>query len=539
MNTLKNECFAYTRVSTAKQGEGVSLQAQKDAIQAFADRNDLSITQWFEETETAAKSGRPIFSNMMKQLHQRKAGGVIIHKIDRSARNFSDWAKIGELSDSGINVHFAAESLDFKSRGGRLTADIQAVIAADYIRNLREETLKGMRGRLKQGLYPWKAPIGYVDNGGGKAKTIDPVYGPLVRRLFELYASGEHSLRTIIPEAKRIGLRNSRGKPIGKCCIETLLANPFYVGLIHTKKDNKTYQGIHEPLITHRLFQHVADTRAGRSVKKVTRHQFEYRRVFKCKNCQTSMIAERQKGLVYYRCHTQGCTHGTIREENITHAVASIIRSLVISDVSSTEIRKRITVWVEKSPSSKLRNSLAMQQTKIQERKTSLVDALIDGLIDKQTFKERNNELLVQASQLAEQSREKIKSADIPDKAHKILELFKSLYVSYSMANDSEKRQLLEILFSNRFIDGQNVELEPRKWVRQTSNLFGVLYGAPPRTTKRSGHQLGLDAIHHMFDVLNCPEAQSFINIISSANNTKTCVTTQSDASTFGIEPEA
>ena len=100
MKTHHNECFAYTRVSTAKQGEGVSLEAQKDAIQAFADQNDLVVSHWFEEKETAAKSGRPVFSNMMKQLHQRKASGVIIHKIDRSARNLSDWAKIGELSDA-------------------------------------------------------------------------------------------------------------------------------------------------------------------------------------------------------------------------------------------------------------------------------------------------------------------------------------------------------------------------------------------------------------------------------------------------------
>ncbi len=51
-------------------------------------------------------------------------------------------------------VHFANESLDLQSRGGRLSADIQAVVAADYIRNLREETRKGFYGRLKQGLCP-------------------------------------------------------------------------------------------------------------------------------------------------------------------------------------------------------------------------------------------------------------------------------------------------------------------------------------------------------------------------------------------------
>ena len=64
-----------------------------------------------------------------------------------------------------------------------LSADIQAVVAADYIRNLREEVIKGFYGRLKQGLNPMPAPLGYPNDGGGMAKTIDPIAAPLSIRL--------------------------------------------------------------------------------------------------------------------------------------------------------------------------------------------------------------------------------------------------------------------------------------------------------------------------------------------------------------------
>lgn len=142
--------FAYIRVSTAKQGEhGVSLQEQKDAIVRFAERCGLNIAQWFEERETAAKRGRRVFTLMLKYLRSGNADGIIIHKIDRSARNLKDWAELGQLIDQGIEVHFCHESLDLQSRGGRLSADIQAVVAADFIRNLREETRKGITGRLR------------------------------------------------------------------------------------------------------------------------------------------------------------------------------------------------------------------------------------------------------------------------------------------------------------------------------------------------------------------------------------------------------
>ncbi len=81
-------------------------------------------------------------------------------------------------------------SLDFRSRGGRLAADVQAVVAADYIRNLRDECIKGLNGRLKQGYYPFRAPIGYLDNGRGQPKTLDPLRAGLVREAFELYSRG-------------------------------------------------------------------------------------------------------------------------------------------------------------------------------------------------------------------------------------------------------------------------------------------------------------------------------------------------------------
>src|SRR3954447_8370259 len=190
--------FGYTRVSTAKQGEhGVSLQEQKDAILRYAEKHGFSIVEWFEERQTAAKRGRPIFTAMMKALRKGKAEGVVIHKIDRSARNLRDWADLGELIDRGVEVHFANESLDLNTRGGRLSADIQAIVAADYIRNLREEVRKGFVGRLKQGLYPLPAPRGYLDRGPGKPKEPDPVEAPLIRTAFELYATGSYGLHQL------------------------------------------------------------------------------------------------------------------------------------------------------------------------------------------------------------------------------------------------------------------------------------------------------------------------------------------------------
>jgi DNA invertase Pin-like site-specific DNA recombinase len=231
--------FGYIRVSTARQGEhGVSLTEQRDAIERYVQRNQLEVCQWFEERITAAKRGRPLFNEMLKLLRQGRADGLVIHKIDRGARNLKDWSDLGDLIDEGVEVHFANESLDLNSRGGRLSADIQAVVAADYIRNLREETKKGFYGRLKQGLYPLPAPIGYLDRGGGKVKDIDPARAPLVRVAFELYASGTFNLERLGDELYRRGLRNRKGGRVTINGISQILNNPFYIGIIRLESTN-------------------------------------------------------------------------------------------------------------------------------------------------------------------------------------------------------------------------------------------------------------------------------------------------------------
>jgi DNA invertase Pin-like site-specific DNA recombinase len=486
---MKN-CFGYVRVSSQRQGEGVSLEAQRDAILAFAERNNIAIVEWFEEKETAAKLGRPIFNRMIKLLRQRKAHGVVLHKPDRAARNFADWAKMGDLADAGIDVHFASESLDFRSRGGRLSADIQAVIAADYIRNLKEEIHKGQRGQLERGIYPFGAPIGYLNNGGNKTKTIDPTRGPLVKRVFELYASGEHSLRTLLVAAQEMGLRTATGNNCSKGTLEAILSNPFYAGVIRLKQSGKVYEGIHEPLISANLFESVQLVRSGKSGKKVTKHMHTYRGLFACDQCGTSMIAERQKGHVYYRCHTPSCASNSIREEALEQAIADIIKRVELTDEAMKRLVSQVTTWIELHTQTPTPSSYAMQIENITQRLERLTDTLIDRLIDSETFNVRKQALMLERTMIKEKMEADAKKALEPSRVHRFLELVKSLYSTYLIATKDEKRQIVKNATSNRKVFGKKVYIEPSNWLRDTQIALGVLICGDAPPTSRSSHDM-------------------------------------------------
>ncbi len=455
--------FGYTRVSTAKQGErGVSLQEQREAIARYAQRYGLEIVQWFEERQTAAKRGRAVFNHLLKLLRHEKASGVIIHKIDRSARNLKDWADLGELIDQGIEVHFANESLDLHSRGGRLSADIQAVVAADYIRNLREETRKGFYGRLKQGFYPLPAPLGYVDKGKGKAKELDPVKAPLVRKAFELYATGRFNLDSLCEEMYRLGLRNRQGGTVTRTGWSVVLNNTFYIGVIRLRRTGESFAGAHPSLIAKQLFDRVQCILNGRTPTQTIVHDFLFRRLLRCRHCGYSLIGELQKGHVYYRCHTRGCATKSIREEAIEEAVLSMVPRVHFSAEECIYLKKRVPQlresWVSQTQDGI--KALALRLAQLQDRLGRVTDAYIDGGIEKNLFEERKTTLLLERKDVEGKIAQlKMHGASLPDRLTKFLELAGRLCSSYETALPDEKRHLVQIFTSNREVDRKNVAL--------------------------------------------------------------------------------
>lgn len=476
---IKKKFFAYIRVSTQKQGEkGVSLQEQKDAILRYAERNSLEIQDWFEEIETAAARGRPIFSQMLKLLKQGKADGLIVHKIDRSARNLRDWADIGELIDQGLEIHFANESLDLHTRGGRLSADIQAVVAADYIRNLREEIRKGIHGRLKQGLYPFRAPLGYLDEGKGKAKKIDPVKGPLIKKAFELYATASFTLNTLLHEMRILGLVNGSGGQLSQSTLATILNNPFYAGVICIKKTGETFFGIHEPLISKPLFEKVQSVLKGKTNKKIHTHSFLFSRFLNCASCGFFLIGELQKGRVYYRCHSESCPTTSLREDRIEKIIVRTLSDLQLTKIEKMHIERLFTSLRENQLRDKeiQSSALTIRLRQIQERLNRLIEAYLDRIVEKKIFEEKKAQLLMEQREIESRLLElKKQKRSLPDKIAEFLSLIEKTVVVYEMGTPEQRKQLLELVTLSRVVDKKKLDLTLSHVFELLSNRFRVV----------------------------------------------------------------
>lgn len=480
--------YAYIRVSTTKQGElGSSLQEQRSAIEAYAQRHGLTIGEWVEEMETAAKVGRRLFNKMLANLERGRAAGLIIHKIDRSARNLKDWARLGDLIDQGIQIHFAHEAIDLASRGGRLSADIQAVVAADFIRNHRQEVRKGIYGRIKQGIYPLPAPRGYLDCGKGRPKEVDPVVGPLVLQAFTLYASGTHTLQTLRKEMEQRGLRSRNGRPLSLEAMSHLLRNPFYCGLIRVKRTGETFDGAHQALVSNATFDRVQAILRGRVFARPQRHAHLFRRMIRCAECGYSLIGETRKGHVYYRCHSPTCRGTTLRETDVIRALADALGKLRLPEPTRTAVLAEARnlakdeVRLRREWSAGLKRDLA----KCEDRLIRLTDAFLDDLLDKETFEARKSALLRERRSLSDTLNGHGPQETFSDRVVKYLGRAETAKTLYEAAFGDEKRDTVKSVTSDLRARGKSLQITMFPVFQAILKGQNSLNGAPDQVLPR------------------------------------------------------
>ena len=131
---------------------------------------------------------------------------VVVHKVDRLARNMEDHIAIRALlRRRGVTFVSVTENLD-ETASGRLVEGIHALMAEFYSANLASEVRKGMGQKAKLGGYPHKAPSATSTSANRSAgarwptSSPDPERAPLVKAAFELYATGEWTVERLAEE---------------------------------------------------------------------------------------------------------------------------------------------------------------------------------------------------------------------------------------------------------------------------------------------------------------------------------------------------
>ena len=285
----------YARVSSKEQEqEGFSIPAQLKLLKEYAARQGMEIVREFVDVETAKQAGRTAFGEMVGFLKESPSIRILlVEKTDRLYRNFRDYVIIDDLD---IETHLVKEGevLSHDSRSHqKFIHGIKVLMAKNYIDNLSEEVKKGMAEKAAQGDFPHKAPFGYKNNTETHTIEVDEAVAKVIRRLFELYASGQYSLRALRKQAIAEGLMKPSGRPFGISELEYHLKNPIYYGTFRWK--GTLYRGNHTPLVRKSLFDQVQAVFKEANKPKLTRREFTFRGPLTCGYCGCQLTAEIKK----------------------------------------------------------------------------------------------------------------------------------------------------------------------------------------------------------------------------------------------------
>src|SRR5262249_38520436 len=159
----------------------------------------------------------------------------IVWKIDRFARNVEDHYTIkAALKKLGVRILSVTEPIQ-ADPNGKLMETILAGFAQfdNDIRALR--TVQGMQQRLREGIWPWNPPLGYVSPKIGrktKPDKPDPCSFEPIRKAWEMFATGAYMKADILRLLRSWGVNPSRGRLLSAQTLDHIFGNPFYAGTL-------------------------------------------------------------------------------------------------------------------------------------------------------------------------------------------------------------------------------------------------------------------------------------------------------------------
>ena len=178
----------YARKSTEDEDRQIlSIESQLAELREFAAKEKLEIVgPTFVETKTAKEPGRTKFAEMLSLIEKGKAEGILSWHPDRLARNSVDGGRIIHMIDRGLIKSLKFPTFWFEpTPQGLFMLNIAFGQSKYFVDNLRENTKRGLRQKIRNGVWPGWAPVGYLNNLKTKMIEVDFEKAPKVKKLFE------------------------------------------------------------------------------------------------------------------------------------------------------------------------------------------------------------------------------------------------------------------------------------------------------------------------------------------------------------------
>ncbi len=491
--------FIYCRKSSDREDKQVlSNEAQRRLMTQLAEKLNLEIVHTFVEQKSAYKTGRPQFNDMMKRLEKGDADGILTYHLTRLARNSFDGGIIIYFMDEEIAQQIRTEEKTYvNTADDKFMMQIHFAMAKKSSDDTSQFVRRDIESKILKGELPGAVPLGYlnIDRKGTIAghyycqekqrmlfdlgrplrrEEIDPVNGPIIRKIFEEASKGTHSLRTLCDLTFTFGLRSKNAKKLPQATVWNILTNPYYYGVIRWKGKIHAENIQHDPLVSKQLFDSVQQVlrRRGGGMK---RHFFPFTGIFRCGECGCGITAEIQKGHIYYHCtYRKGhCTQRTwMKSEDLEEQLIAVIRRLVIprSFLEFAFKRLKNSHKTEAQIQNTARQSLERRYGVLKAKSDALLELKLSpkntsgAFLSDDEYLDQKNIIKTEMLELEQQRESYKKQADTwLEDCEKFIHSSQELYGKYGMATLEQKKELMMLLCSKATIKHGSVAFSYRE----------------------------------------------------------------------------
>jgi site-specific DNA recombinase len=479
--------FIYARKSSEDEDRQIlSIEAQLSELNALARGSALHIAQTFTESKSAKEPGRILWNDMLRRIEAGEANAILSWKLDRLARNFDDGGKIIGLLQRGVIQEIRTFERTYLPSDNVLMIAVELGMANQYVRDLSVNIRRGIREKVRRGIFSGRAPLGYINDPRTRTIEPHPELFPKVKRVLELFSTGEYSVTAIQRETTRLGLMGRQnGRPLRLSSIGHLLRCPFYYGVFLHKEE--VHQGVHVPMITKKTYDDiqaaliaVAKPRKQRGAKGLLFLNFAT--CGSCGHCITGERHIKKSGLrfFYYRCtHKNKKIHcedrSFVRPEKFAEEVRRNTQLVALSNEWKERFLARVETWESEVSTTKTEqiDRLKAELAAIKSKIDRINNGFADGSLDITEFKELKNPLVPKKVELEQQiaALEKSRANRLEPLRNWILEAHQH---EQHLADQNwlEMKALLTKVGSNRLLHAQTLTVAfktPWNYLAQTT----------------------------------------------------------------------
>lgn len=181
-----------------------------------------------------------------------------------------------------------------------------------------------------------------------------------------------------------------------------MLTNKVYIGLI--VHNGETYEGKFEPIVSRATFEKVQEVLKNRAKPRHSkkRHYFPFTGLLKCGECGAAITAQWAHGnggtYRYYRCIKRHgpCSQRYLREDLLVEQLKNKISKVALCEDWKEKMLAKVKMWEKENiqSSQTFAQNLEVQIKEVEQKLDRLVNAFLDGSIEKEIYLVKKDELI-------------------------------------------------------------------------------------------------------------------------------------------------